>query len=146
MYLAIVAAHVVLSLTLIFIILVQPGRGGDVGAAFGGGDSSLFGPRGPANVLSRITSAVAVLFMVTSVTLAYFSNKEILANSNVLDEIERVNQERQKEKEAAAAPVEAVPAGDVGEVEGAVLPVEPAPAEEAPPASPEGGEAPPPTP
>lgn len=109
MYLAVVAAHVVLSVLLILIILVQPGRGGDVGAAFGGGDSSLFGPRGPASALSRITSAVAVLFMVTSVTLAYFSNKEILANSNVLDEIERVNQER-LEKEAAtgtdAAPAE----------------------------------------
>ncbi len=107
MYLAILAAHVILAVLLILTILVQPGKGGDVGAAFGGGDSGLFGPQGPASALSRITSAVAVLFMCTSITLAYFSNKEILSNSNVLDEIERVNQERLDKAAADAVPAPA---------------------------------------
>lgn len=138
MYLAVVATHIVLSVLLIFIILVQPGRGGDVGAAFGGGDSNLFGPRGAGNLLSRITTFVAVGFFVTSVTLAWYSNREVLANSNVLDEIERENQERLQKKEAAegtegalqtpadvpVVPLEAVPSGEAERAPGA--PSEPA--------------------
>ncbi len=137
MYLAILAAHVILAVLLILTILIQPGKGGDVGAAFGGGDSGLFGPQGPASALSRITSAVAVLFMCTSITLAYFSNKEILSNSNVLDEIERVNQERLEkaagDAEPAPADVEAAEPPQVIEM----VPVEPS-GEEAPPEAGEG--------
>lgn len=121
MYLAVVATHIVLSVLLIFIILVQPGRGGDVGAAFGGGDSNLFGPRGAGNLLSRITTFVAVGFFVTSVTLAWYSNKEVLANSNVLDEIERENQERLQKKQEAEGTQGAVAPSD----EVPVVPLEP---------------------
>lgn len=105
MYMAVVATHVVLSLLLILIIIVQPGKGGDVGAAFGGGGgSNLFGPRGPTSLLQRGTTFVAVMFMVTSITLAWFSNKEILANSNVLDELDRVGRARQAPGDDAAEP------------------------------------------
>ena len=70
------ALHVVLSFFLILVVLLQPGKGGDVGAAFGGGSSSsFFGPRGPASLLSRITTAVAVLFMCTSAALAISSTR-----------------------------------------------------------------------
>jgi preprotein translocase subunit SecG len=69
-----VALHVLLCLFLISVVLLQPGKGGDVGAAFGGGGgSTIFGPRGPTNVLQQATTAVAVLFMVTSFTLAIYS-------------------------------------------------------------------------
>lgn len=108
MYLAVVATHILLSLLLIVIILLQPGKGGDPGAAFGGGGSGMFGPRGPTSLLSRATTVIAVMFMVTSITLAYFSNKEILANSDVNAEIDARNAERAKAKEAAEQPADDV--------------------------------------
>jgi preprotein translocase subunit SecG len=77
MDLFVVALHIILCLILILIILLQPGKGGDVGAAFGGGGGggSMFGPRGPASLLSRVTTGSAVLFMVTSMVLAYKANR-----------------------------------------------------------------------
>lgn len=116
----VVTLHVFLSLALILIIILQPGKGGDVGAAFGGGGggSNLFGPRGPASLLARATTAVAVMFMVTSITLAWYSDKSKLQNANVDDELIRLQQEAKAAKEAPetieatpvdAAPVEATP-------------------------------------
>lgn len=68
--------HVVVCLLLIGIVLLQHGKGADAGAAFGGSSQTLFGSEGPLPLLNKITTAVAVIFMVTSVTLAYFSAKE----------------------------------------------------------------------
>lgn len=84
MYLFLTALHVVLCLLLVLIILLQPAKGGDVGSAFGGGGGgSMFGPRGPATLLSRATTAVAVLFMITSVSLALLSSQSTLNDSDV---------------------------------------------------------------
>ncbi len=111
MYPFFVALHVLLCLFLITVVLLQPGKGGDVGAAFGGGGgSTIFGPRGPTNILQQATTAVAVLFMVTSITLAIYSNRSMRANANVADELERLQQ-----LEAPAGGVEA-PALDGGAV------------------------------
>jgi preprotein translocase subunit SecG len=89
-----VALHVVLCLFLVAVVLLQPGKGGDVGAAFGGGGgSTIFGPRGPTNVLQQATTAVAVLFMVTSFTLAIYSNRSMRSNANVSEEVLRLQQE-----------------------------------------------------
>lgn len=94
MYMFVVALHVILCILLVLIILLQPGKGGDVGAAFGGGGSStMFGPRGPANLLSRATTVVAVLFMVTSVTLSLYSNRARQTDADVGGAIERLEQE-----------------------------------------------------
>lgn len=80
LYPFVVVLHVTLCILLVLIILLQPGKGGDVGAAFGGGGGGgggggVFGPRGPASLLSRATTGVAVLFMVTSITLALSANQ-----------------------------------------------------------------------
>lgn len=76
MYIFVVAVHIVLCLFLIAVILLQPGKGSDPGSAFGGGlATSVFGPRGPTNALSQATTATAVLFMLTSITLAFYSSK-----------------------------------------------------------------------
>jgi len=81
-----VALHIILCILLVLIILLQPGKGGDVGAAFGGGSGGgMFGPRGPATLLSRATTGVAVMFMVTSIALALFSNDSVMNNSNLDD-------------------------------------------------------------
>jgi preprotein translocase subunit SecG len=75
MYGVIVALHVLVSLFLIFVILLQPGRA-DGMAAFGGGGSasSVFGGRGSVTFLAKVTEVCAVIFMITSLSLAYRSS------------------------------------------------------------------------
>ena len=65
--------HVIVAITVIALVLLQHGKGADMGAAFGSGSSgSLFGATGSANFLSRSTAIVATLFFLTSLGLAYF--------------------------------------------------------------------------
>lgn len=68
-------AHVVVCLLLVGIVLLQHGKGADIGATFGGSSQSLFGTEGPLPLLNKITTAIAVIFMLTSVTLAYISSQ-----------------------------------------------------------------------
>jgi len=66
--------HVLLSLVIIALIMLQRGKGADAGAALGGGSSgSVFGARGASNFLSRSTAILATLFFITSLSLAYLS-------------------------------------------------------------------------
>lgn len=75
MYHAIVAVHVFVSLFLIFVILLQPGRADGMAALGGGGGaSSVFGGRGSVTFLAKVTEGCAVIFMITSLTLAYRSS------------------------------------------------------------------------
>lgn len=68
--------HVLVSLFLIFIVLVQGGKGAQMGAAFGGGSSqTLFGGRGAATFLSKLTTIMAVVFMLTSLVLAVVAGR-----------------------------------------------------------------------
>jgi len=70
-----VIIHVVVCVALIMIVLLQTGKGADMGAAFGGGGSqTLFGSTGASSFLSKLTTAAAVVFMITSFTLAYRSS------------------------------------------------------------------------
>ncbi|MBI9076875.1 MAG: preprotein translocase subunit SecG [Desulfatibacillum sp.] len=63
--------HIVVCIALILIVLLQTGKGADMGAAFGGGSSqTVFGSTGPAGFLSKGTTAAAVIFMITSLLLA----------------------------------------------------------------------------
>lgn len=72
----ILVVHTLSAVGLIGLVLVQQGKGADVGAAFGTGSSqTLFGARGAANFLTRITAALATLFFLTSLTLVYFSTR-----------------------------------------------------------------------
>jgi preprotein translocase subunit SecG len=69
--------HILAALALVGLILLQHGKGADVGAAFGSGASgSLFGASGSANFLSRTTAIIAVIFFVTSLGLTYFSSRK----------------------------------------------------------------------
>lgn len=78
----ILVIHVLLSLLLIGLVLIQQGKGADAGASFGGGSSqSVFGSRGSASFLSRLTAIIVTLFFVTSLTLAYLSTKQSEGNS-----------------------------------------------------------------
>ncbi len=70
-----IIVHVVVCLFLIGIVLLQHGKGADIGATFGGSSQSLFGTEGPVPLLNKVTTLSAVIFMVTSVALAYISSQ-----------------------------------------------------------------------
>ena len=66
--------HVVVCIAMIMIVLLQTGKGADMGAAFGGGASqTLFGSGGASTFLTKLTTVAAVVFMITSLALAYYS-------------------------------------------------------------------------
>jgi len=76
MELLVTVIHVISALGIIGLVLLQHGKGADMGAAFGGGSSgSLFGASGSANFLSRSTSVLATIFFVTSLGLTWFSSR-----------------------------------------------------------------------
>lgn len=77
MELAVLVLHVLAALAVIGLVLLQHGKGADMGAAFGSGSSgSLFGASGSANFLSRTTAIIAAVFFITSLGLTYFSAHE----------------------------------------------------------------------
>jgi preprotein translocase subunit SecG len=75
MSILLIIIHIIVSIALIMIVLLQTGKGADMGAAFGGGSSqTLFGSTGASTFLSKATTAAAIIFMVTSLGLAYLSS------------------------------------------------------------------------
>ena len=73
MYTAIVIFHVIICVGMILIVLLQTGKGADMGAAFGGSSQTVFGSSGPGTFLGKVTTGVAICFMLTSLWLAYSS-------------------------------------------------------------------------
>ena len=99
--------HVLVAVVLILIVLVQSARGTGVAAAFGGmGSQAAFGPRGTATVLSKATTVLAILFMLTSISLSVLSNRARGGGESILGE-------QQETQQTAPAP-----AGGGIEVEG----------------------------
>ncbi len=68
-----IIVHVLVCIFLVGIVLLQHGKGADIGATFGGSSQSLFGSEGPVPLLNKITTFSAIIFMGTSITLAYIS-------------------------------------------------------------------------
>jgi len=84
MSILLIIIHIIVSIALIMIVLLQTGKGADMGAAFGGGSSqTLFGSTGASTFLSKATTAAAIIFMVTSLGLAYLSSHRTGAESVV---------------------------------------------------------------
>jgi preprotein translocase subunit SecG len=84
MYTLAVIVHVVVCFLMIAAILLQAGKGAEIGAAFGGSSQTVFGSRGPGTFLSKVTVGAAIIFMVTSMGLAILS-KERTFSSTILD-------------------------------------------------------------
>lgn len=82
----IVSVHVLVCLIMIGVILLQSGKGAEIGAAFGGSSQTIFGSRGAATFLSKMTVGAATLFMLTSLTLSILSKQGSIASS-ILDTI-----------------------------------------------------------
>lgn len=105
--------HVAVCLFLIVIVLLQHGKGADAGATFGGSSQSLFGTEGPLPLLNKITTTVAIVFMLTSVSLAYLSSSK--STGSVMSEVskpkaaavQKVKEQANKEEKIIPMPVTA---------------------------------------
>lgn len=102
MYTAVLVTHLIVCLFLIFIILIQSSKGAEMGAAFGGSSQTLFGSRGAATFMNKLTTTAAVVFMITSLVLAILSVRRGSIMSSVTVE--------QTASKPAAAQVEERPA------------------------------------
>ncbi len=71
----VLAIHVIVCISLVVVILLQQGKGAEIGAVFGGSSQTVFGASGAGNVLTRVTAALAVVFFATSMYLAYTSTQ-----------------------------------------------------------------------
>ena len=71
----IIGIHIIVCIALVLIVLLQTGKGASMGAAFGGSTQTVFGATGSAGFFEKLTTAVAVIFMLTSLTLTYASVK-----------------------------------------------------------------------
>ena len=86
LYYAVVAVHVIVCIFLVLVVLLQSGKGADLAGAFGGGATqTAFGSRGPASFLTRMTTVVAVIFMVTSIGLSMMGERRSADDRSVLD-------------------------------------------------------------
>ena len=105
LYALLVAVHVLVSVVLILVVLLQTGKRADLAGAFGGGGSqTAFGPRGTASVLSKATTISAVMFMVTSLGLSILSSQRTGSQSTVLDDVDTPEQ--------SAPAIPGLPSGD----------------------------------
>jgi preprotein translocase subunit SecG len=109
-----VVLQVLAALVMIGLILMQHGKGADMGAAFGSGASgSLFGASGSANFLSRSTAVLAAVFFIATLGLAYFSNNQHASSrpsGSVLDQPAAVAPASSSGASAASSAVAAIPA------------------------------------
>lgn len=96
--------HIVVCLFLIVIVLLQHGKGADMGATFGGSSQTVFGTGGAATFLSKVTVAAVVIFMLTSMSLAFLSAR---SSSESLLKEEAVAAETKAEEKKAEAKAEA---------------------------------------
>ena len=101
--------HIVVCIFLIVLVLLQPGKGGGLGSVFGGGSSdSVFGSSGAAPFLTKLTRLLALIFVITSLSLGYFSVRSI--KSTVISDTPAVEQNvsspEESGTETSANPVE----------------------------------------
>ena len=86
----VLAIHFLVCLFIIMVILLQSGKGSDMGAAFGGSSQTVFGASGGGTFLGKLTAWMAVGFLVTSLLLAYQSTRK--RQSNLLKDVQKVEQ------------------------------------------------------
>jgi preprotein translocase subunit SecG len=112
----VVVIQVLSALGVIVLVLLQHGKGADMGAAFGSGASgSLFGATGSANFLSRTTAALATVFLVSTLALSMLTHKGSVAPKSVMDQ-----PAAQGSSVPAAAPAAATPGAETKPADGAV--------------------------
>jgi preprotein translocase subunit SecG len=112
----VLAVQLLTAIVMIGLVLVQHGKGADMGASFGSGASgSLFGATGSANFLSRTTAVLATLFFILSLALAYVATKKPVEGGGVMDAV-RQQPAPKDEKKSAPESKPAAPAPQGKEV------------------------------
>ena len=105
-----VVLHVLIAMAIVGLVLLQHGKGADMGSGFGGGaSSSLFGATGSANFLSRTTAVLATLFFVSSLGLAYFAVNKPQEGGSVVDRAAPAAQQKTEPQKPAAEPAKPAP-------------------------------------
>lgn len=114
LFLVVVVVQVLAALAIIGLVLLQHGKGADMGAAFGSGASgSLFGATGSSNFLSKSTAVAAGIFFVATLGLTFIGNHHTAQSGSVMDNLQAPAAPAQQAAPAApAAPTEAVKPGD----------------------------------
>jgi preprotein translocase subunit SecG len=74
---AVIAIHIIVCVTMVIVVLLQQGKGADIGAVFGGSSSTVFGASGAGSFLTKVTWGCAVVFFSTSIFLAYTSTQRV---------------------------------------------------------------------
>jgi preprotein translocase subunit SecG len=110
LYTLVIILHVFVCFLMIGAILLQSGKGAEIGAAFGGSSQTVFGSRGPANFLSKLTVVVAAVFMITSFSLAILAKQRNFA-STVID-LKQKNEPAATPTAPAQPTTESHPSGD----------------------------------
>jgi preprotein translocase subunit SecG len=116
MEVAILVVHVIAALAIIGLVLLQHGKGADMGAAFGSGSAgSVFGSSGSANFLSRTTAVIATIFFITSIGLTIFSSKKTADKGLMAQPVEQPAQSLPGQIPAppSSAPASSVPVPSV---------------------------------
>ena len=98
--------HVITAIIIVVLILLQKGKGADMGSAFGAGASgTMFGSKGSANFLSRSTAVLATIFFITSLTLAYLNKGVVVqTNDSILDSVNTIEENDQKNDSSPVSP------------------------------------------
>ena len=106
------AAHVVIALSIIGLVLLQHGKGADMGSGFGGGASgSLFGATGSANFLSRTTAVLATAFFLSSLGLAYLATSKPQTGGSVMESVKEAPAEGKAPADVPVPKESATPEG-----------------------------------
>ncbi len=116
MHIFITILHIVVCIVLILVVLLQAGKGANMGAAFGGSSQTVFGSSGAGTFLGKLTTLVAAIFMLTSLTLSYFS---VSRGASIMESVSRPA--ATKAAPLPAAPKPAAPSG-AEKAKGPVLP------------------------
>jgi preprotein translocase subunit SecG len=100
-----IIVHVLIAAVIIGLVLLQHGKGADMGSGFGGGaSSSLFGATGSANFLSRTTAVLAAIFFATSLALAYLATQKPREAGSVVDRARPAQQKKAEPSKPQASP------------------------------------------
>lgn len=118
MHTLLIILHIIICIALILVVLLQAGKGASMGAVFGGSSQTIFGSSGPGTFLGKMTTGIAVFFMLTSLVLSYMAGQK---GSNLMKATGRPVAERQLPAAPASQP--AVPQVPGGQQPFAAVPV-----------------------
>jgi len=104
MKLIFILVHIAVCLALIVIVLLQRGKGAGMGAAFGGSSQTVFGSAGAGSLMSKVTTAAAIIFMFTSLGLSFFFGQG--GSTSVMEDVQQQNIPAAESQAAPAQPAE----------------------------------------